>query len=150
MRLSVSIEVPLWRRPRYLAVKDSVVAGRSSLAKRSERGANLGREEFGLFPGGEVAAFVDLVEVGEAGVGLLDPAARGAEDLAGERGVSDRERGRRRSGSGGACCGLSASQYDRAAEAPVPVSQYSVMLSRMWSLVRLPEGCPSTNARAIL
>ena len=25
------------------------------------------------------------------------------------------------------------SQYERAAEAPVPVSQYSVMLSRMWS-----------------
>src|SRR5690349_23515277 len=43
-----------------------------------------------------------------------------------------------------------ASQYDRAAEAPVPVSQYAVMLSRTWSRVRLPEGCPSTNARAIL
>jgi len=37
-----------------------------------------------------------------------------------------------------------------AAEAPVPVSQYSVMLSRMWSLVRPPEGCPSTKAREIL
>ncbi len=42
------------------------------------------------------------------------------------------------------------SQYERAAEAPVPVSQYSVMLSRMWSRVRLPEGCPSTKAREIL
>ena len=42
------------------------------------------------------------------------------------------------------------SQYDRAAEAPVPVSQYSVMLSRMWSRVRLPAGFPSTKALAIL
>ena len=42
------------------------------------------------------------------------------------------------------------SQYERAAEAPVPVSQYVVMLSRMWSRVRLPEGLPSTNALAIL
>src|SRR5438105_3949937 len=33
----------------------------------------------------------------------------------------------------------SASQYDRAAEAPVPVSQYTVMLSRMWSRVRPPD-----------
>jgi hypothetical protein len=43
-----------------------------------------------------------------------------------------------------------ASQYDRAAEALVPVSQYSVMLSSMWSRVRLPEGSPSTKARTIL
>src|SRR3954471_1601837 len=41
------------------------------------------------------------------------------------------------------------SQYERAADAPVPVSQYRVMLSRMCSRVRLPEGCLSTNARAI-
>jgi len=37
------------------------------------------------------------------------------------------------------------SQYQRAADAPVPVSQYSVMSSRTWSRVRLP----STNAREI-
>ena len=42
------------------------------------------------------------------------------------------------------------SQYDRAAEAPVPVSQYSVMLSTILSRVRWPEGCPSTKAREIL
>src|SRR5262249_9570807 len=34
------------------------------------------------------------------------------------------------------------SQYARAAEAPVPVSQYRVMLSRMWLRVRFPDGCP--------
>ena len=32
----------------------------------------------------------------------------------------------------------------------MPVSQYSVMLSRMWSRVRLPEGRPSTKARGDL
>ena len=36
-----------------------------SLAQRLERRADLGREQFGLFPRGEVAAPVDLVEVGE-------------------------------------------------------------------------------------
>ena len=42
------------------------------------------------------------------------------------------------------------SQYSRADEAPVPVSQYSVMLSRIRSRVRPPEGVPSRKARAIL
>ena len=42
------------------------------------------------------------------------------------------------------------SQYDLAAEAPVPVSQYSVMLSRMWSLVRLPDGCIDKGARDLV
>src|SRR4029077_4636639 len=41
------------------------------------------------------------------------------------------------------------SQYDRAAEAPVPVSQYSMMLSRTLSRVRLPVGCLWTNASEI-
>ena len=34
------------------------------------------------------------------------------------------------------------SQYDRAADAAVPVNQYSVMLSTMRSRVRLPVGLP--------
>src|SRR5215213_1579058 len=66
------------------------------LAKRPERSPHLGREELGLLPGGEVAARVGLVEVGEAGVGLLDPAAWGSPDLAGERREADRNRDRRR------------------------------------------------------
>jgi len=57
--------------------------------------------------------------------------------------------------SGGACpaawaAACPASQYDRAADVPVPVSQYSVMLSTMLSRVRPPEDCPSTKAREIL
>src|SRR5688572_15595640 len=51
------------------------------LAQRPERSPHLGREELRLLPGGEVAARVDLVEVGGVGVDLLDPAARGSEDL---------------------------------------------------------------------
>src|SRR4051794_7520248 len=39
-----------------------------------------------------MAALVDLIEVVEAGVRQLDPAARGTPDLAGERGESDRKR----------------------------------------------------------
>src|SRR3569833_3307527 len=62
--------------------------------------------------------------------------------------------GTRGSGSGGrpaaGASGTNASQYDRAVDAPVPVSQYVVMLSRRWSRVRLPDGFPSTNALAIL
>src|SRR6266566_1074619 len=61
------------------------------LSQRRERRPDLGREQLGLFPGGEVAAPAGLVEVGEVGVAQLDPAARGREDLAGERGEADRE-----------------------------------------------------------
>ena len=42
------------------------------------------------------------------------------------------------------------SQYSRAAAAPVPVSQYSVMLSTMVSRVRWPEGWPLRKALEIL
>jgi hypothetical protein len=96
-----------------------------------------------------VAAPLGLVEVGEGGVGLLDPAARGRKISPGKvvkpTGIET---------AGGACPAAAAwarplSPYDRAAEAPVPVSQYRVMLSRIRSGVRLPAGCPSTKARAI-
>jgi hypothetical protein len=51
------------------------------LAQRLERRPDLGREQLGLFPGGEVAAPVHLVEIDEIVVGLLHPVARGLEDL---------------------------------------------------------------------
>src|SRR6201996_2592382 len=66
-------------------------------AQRPERRPDLGREQLGLLPGGEVAALAGLIEVGEGGVGQLDPAARGPEDLVGERGEADRDRDLRRS-----------------------------------------------------
>jgi hypothetical protein len=88
-----------------------------------------------------VAAPVDLVEVDEGWVDRLGPAARGSDDLAGNvvkpTGTET---------SGGAWPAARAwarplSQYARAAEAPVPVSQYSVMLSTILSRVRWPAGC---------
>src|SRR6266480_2381155 len=69
----------------------SPAASRLSLAQRLERCPDLGREQLGLFPGGEVAAPGGLVEIGEGGVGRLGPAAWGPEDLARERGERDRE-----------------------------------------------------------
>ncbi len=43
------------------------LASALALAQRRERGPDLGREQLGLFPGGEVAAPVGLVEVGGPG-----------------------------------------------------------------------------------
>src|SRR5262249_10164431 len=79
--------------PVYVAV-DHVVTIQPGcglwLAQWLERRPDLLSEQFGLFPGGEVAALGGLVEVGEVGVDLLGPAARGLEDLAGEDGEADR------------------------------------------------------------
>src|SRR5512132_3260773 len=47
------------------------------LAQRPERRSDFVGEQLGLFPGGEVAALVDLGEIDEVGVAVLDPAARG-------------------------------------------------------------------------
>src|SRR3954469_24010718 len=82
--------------------------------ERAERCADLLGEELRLLPRREVAALVYLVEVGEVGVRLLDPAARGREDLVGERGEADRERDFRRSLAGRKCFSLSLS------ELPIP------------------------------
>src|SRR5581483_9757249 len=66
------------------------------LSQRSERGAQLFREERRFLPRGEVTALVDLVEVdGDVGVSPLDPAARGTPNLSGERRKADRDRDRR-------------------------------------------------------
>src|SRR5436305_14085430 len=57
--------------------------------------SHLGREELGLFPGREVAALVDGVEVDDVRVARLDPAARRPPDLARERREAERDRRRR-------------------------------------------------------
>src|SRR5262245_9649697 len=79
---------------------------RGRLSKRPECGAHFAREEFRLFPSGKVTALVDLVEVGDVGVRVLDPAARSPPDLAGEGGEADRERDLGRSLAGLACLSL--------------------------------------------
>ena len=53
-------------------------------AQRSERNAHLVAEDFRLFPGGEVAAFVELVVMNEFGERPLGPAARRLIDLSGK------------------------------------------------------------------
>ena len=99
-----------------------------------------------------MAAPVDLVEVGEVGVDRLDPAARGRQISPGNvvkpTGTET---------AGGAWPAASAAarlvrppSTTGPPRLPVPVSQYSVMLSRMLSRVRLPTGSPSTKAREIL
>ena len=117
-------------------------------AQWSECGSHLCGEELRLFPGGEVPAALGLVEVGDVRVPRLDPAARALPDLSGN---VVKPTGSETGGGAwplAAACAAACpfSQYDRAAEAPVPVSQYSVMLSRMWSCVGFPDGSPSTKA----
>jgi hypothetical protein len=120
------------------------------IAHRLEGRPDLGREQLRLFPRREVATPVHLVEVGELGVDGLDPAARARKTSPGNvvkpTGIET---------SGGAwpaarAWARPASQYARAAEAPVPVNQYSVMLSTILSRVRLPVGWSSRKAPEIL
>jgi hypothetical protein len=123
-----------------------------SLAQRAECSPHLGGEEHRLLPGGEVAAPVDLVEVGEAGLDNLDPGARGSPDFAGESREADRNRDRRRSlasrmGSGHGPSGLPVPPGGRGAGARQPIQRDVVQ-----DVVpgEMPTGSPSTNAREIL
>src|SRR5215472_10334155 len=79
-----------------------------SSPERAECVANLAGEQLRLFPGGEVTALVDLVEVREVGVGLLDPTTWSLEDLAGEGGEGGWDRDRRWNLAGRLGLGLSA------------------------------------------
>ena len=120
------------------------------LAQRSERRAHLLGEDLRLLPGGEVAALISLVVVGEVGVGLSTQ-LRGAAKISPGNAVKPTGT----ETAGGVCPAASAaarpfSQYDLAAEAPVPVSQYSVMLSTSRSRVRCPAGSSSRKALEIL
>ncbi len=54
-------------------------------AAAAERGAQLGGEELRLLPRGEVAAFVDLVEVGQVAGRRAGPTSRGPDSLPPER-----------------------------------------------------------------
>ena len=142
--------------PRYAVANRSggPVASRRdayALSQRGERLPGAPPRTVGFLPGGEVAALVGLVEVGGGGVAVLDPAARGPKISPGNvvkpTGNGPPEEPGRTRRLSRAC---PSSQYERAAETPVPVSQYIVMLSRMWSRVRLPAGSSSTKAREIL
>src|SRR5215469_10330570 len=65
------------------------------LAQRLERRPHLGGEELGLFPGGEVAAPVELVVVDEVlGIRALRPAPRRLVELVGKDADGKRDRDR--------------------------------------------------------
>src|SRR4051794_13242205 len=67
-------------------------SGRQSLlAKRSEPRPKFSDEEFRLFPGGEVRAFVELVVMDEIGVRLLCPTARRRVDFVREDADGNRD-----------------------------------------------------------
>src|SRR5215469_16677367 len=86
----------------YLIADDR---GLALLAKRAERRSDLGREQLRLLPRGEVTAPGGVVVIDEGWVLLLHPAARGAEDLAGEDREADRKRDRWRRLAGRKCLG---------------------------------------------
>jgi hypothetical protein len=54
---------------------------RPRLAERPKRRAHLLREELRLFPGGEVSALVDLMEVDQVAIGSPRPCLRGSIDV---------------------------------------------------------------------
>ena len=56
-------------------------AASTCLAQGPERGSQLRAEHLGLFPRCEVSASVDLVEVGEIGIGAPGPYLRGSIDV---------------------------------------------------------------------
>src|SRR5439155_14321731 len=74
-----------WVLP-HVAVEDGAHVVRAApslqLAQRSERRAELGREEFRLFPRREVTALVDLVEIDQLVIATLIPALWRTVDLA--------------------------------------------------------------------
>ena len=61
-------------------------------AKRSESGAKLCREKLGLFPGGEVPALVDLVEINQVAIGAAGPCLGRSIDVPRKYRYRDRER----------------------------------------------------------
>src|SRR3954452_22357151 len=65
------------------------------ISQRLECGPDLRCEKLRLFPGSEVAALVDLVEVSDVRVARLDPAARRPPDLSWKRREAERDLRRR-------------------------------------------------------
>src|SRR5689334_22749553 len=58
-----------------------VVAASMCEPVRTEGGPEFFRKKFGLLPGGEVTALVDLIEVAEVAIGAPCPGLRGSIDL---------------------------------------------------------------------
>src|SRR5258706_16403700 len=81
-----------WHREASKVLVSRWVYPRSTRStKRLETGPDLCDKNFRLFPGGEVAALLDLVEVDEFGIRLLCPAARGGIELVREDAHGNRD-----------------------------------------------------------
>src|SRR5215469_125246 len=80
-----------WRSTRVIpgACGAAVLMSASVSPKRMERGAQLVAEELRLLPGGEVAAAVDLVDVGQSRVGAPRPRLGRPEGILSEDGDAD-------------------------------------------------------------
>src|SRR5262245_22212228 len=96
-----------WRAARRARAKIS-----DRFAEWPERGAKLGTEELRLFPGGEVSAFVDFVEVDQVAIGAPGPRFRGSVDLVRKNRDGHRERD---------LDGLLRSRKDNALSAVLPI-----------------------------
>src|SRR3982074_3838481 len=79
------------------------------LTQRFERGSQLRAEQLRLFPGREVSALVDLVEVDQVAIGAPGPSLRASIDLRGksrdghrQRDLGGLRRGRKRRASSAA------------------------------------------------
>jgi hypothetical protein len=114
-----------------------------ALSQRLERRAQLRREECRFFPGREVSAAVDLVEVGEAGVDRLDPAARGSPDLPGECRECHRNRHRRRS------LARRSSRGQKLSELPVPSGRRSAGARQPVQRDVVDDGLPGEIAHGL-
>src|SRR3954447_10501544 len=80
---AASVNAPAPTRWRRCSLMLSMTGSSDARAQGPERGAHLGREQLGLFPGREVPALVDLLEIDQVAVAALDPAARRTVDFAG-------------------------------------------------------------------
>src|SRR5262245_32475660 len=91
IRLSESRSV-LWKACGGVrATRTPCLIASGSLAQRPERAAHLGTEKLWLFPGGEMSAFGELVEVNQLGIRFLRPTARSRVDLVGKDAHGDRD-----------------------------------------------------------
>src|SRR5215467_5326611 len=82
---------PQRKRKQSVSLNVSLKQSSSWVAKRPERGAQFRAEKLGLFPGGEMSAFVDLVEVSQVAIGAPGPCFGSPIDIIWKYGDCDRE-----------------------------------------------------------
>ena len=112
-------------------------------AHRREERAHVLDEQLRLFERGEVPAARHVRPVGDV-VDRLAPAARRLQQFSGE----SRDAGGQFDAITAAARPLKLSQYRRAEDAAVPVTQYTITLSSSSSRLSTFSGCPSQSVHA--